>query len=370
VNSGAKRRAAATGSGRKPDAIPVEPDEPSLPPRTSNGGAALTGVFTVPVRPEDLGKRLDRLLAEQLAAYPGLSRTRMQALVVAGRVRVNGHVALQPSAKLAATGEIAIDIPEPAPAEPEAQALPLAIVYEDAHLLVLDKPAGLVVHPAAGHDDGTLVNALIAHCGDSLSGIGGVRRPGIVHRLDKDTTGLMVVAKTDAAHRGLADIFADHGRSGSLERAYLAFVWGTPSTPRGTIERSLGRHPHDRKKIAVVPDRQGRHAVTHWTLERAFGTTASLLRCRLETGRTHQIRVHLTEIGHPLIGDPVYGTGFRTKAARLPEGARQAVAALGRQALHAATLGFDHPVTGAALRFDAPLPDDLVRLASALADAA
>ncbi len=279
---------------------------------------------------------------------------------------VDGVPVTAASAKLGAEGTIRVTVPPPAEPDPRGEAMPLAIVYEDDHLLVLDKPAGLVVHPAAGHESGTLVNALIAHCGDSLSGIGGVRRPGIVHRLDKDTTGLMVVAKTDAAHRGLADLFADHGRSGSLERLYTGFVWGVPEAAGGTVDRPLGRHPHARDRMAVVPDGRGRHAVTHWTRLERF-EAAALVRCRLETGRTHQIRVHMAALGHPLVGDPVYGTGFRTKAARLGPAARAAAEALGRQALHAGTLGFAHPVTGERLRFESPLPPDLAALREALA---
>jgi 23S rRNA pseudouridine1911/1915/1917 synthase len=234
---------------------------------------------------------------------------------------------------------------------------------------VIDKPKGLVVHPAAGHQTGTLVNALIAHCGDSLSGIGGVRRPGIVHRLDKDTTGLLVVAKTDAAHASLSRQFADHGRTGSMQRAYLAFVWGVPERPKGTIEAPIGRHPHARDKMAVRPD--GRAAVTHWqTLERYSGSdgapVASLLACRLMTGRTHQIRVHLASIGHPLLGDNTYGSGFRTKTARLHPQAREALAGLGRQALHAYLLGVEHPSRGEYIEFRSELPVDLAGLRSSL----
>jgi 23S rRNA pseudouridine1911/1915/1917 synthase len=225
------------------------------------------------------------------------------------------------------------------------------------------------VHPAAGNWTGTLVNALIAHCGDSLSGIGGVRRPGIVHRLDKDTTGLMVAAKTDRAHGSLSRQFADHGRSGVMQRAYLAFVWGVPERPKGTIEAPIGRHPRARDKMAVRPD--GREAVTHWeVLERYPGSdgapVASLLACRLMTGRTHQIRVHLASIGHPLLGDNTYGSGFRTKTARLPPEARQALAGLGRQALHAYLLGVEHPSRGEYLEFRSELPGDLGRLRSSL----
>ena len=214
-------------------------------------------------------------------------------------------------------------MPAPEPAEPGGESIPLNIVFEDDAIIVIDKPAGLVVHPAAGHATGTLVNALIAHCGDSLSGIGGVKRPGIVHRLDKDTTGLMVVAKTDRAHQALAAQFADHGRTGPLRRGYLAFVWGAPARPKGTIDEPIDRHPKSRDRMAVRAN--GRVAITHWqVLERFKGKdgkpVASLIECRLETGRTHQIRVHLAHVGHPLLGDATYGTGFKTKAARLPAG--------------------------------------------------
>ena len=366
MNSKAKQRAAATGIGRRQEpAPPVEPVAFAPEPPPGPGLDTPCGLHVVTVAAEDAGKRLDRVLAETFAGYPGLSRTRLQHLVTEGCVRLDGQVVRSPSSRLPASSTLAIDIPAPAPAVPLGQALDLAIVFEDAHLLVLDKPAGLVVHPAAGHEDGTLVNALIAHCGASLSGIGGVRRPGIVHRLDKDTTGLMVVAKTDPAHQGLADLFADHGRSASLERRYTAFVWGQPAVPSGVIDRALARHPHQREKMRVVGADQGRHAVTHWALEAGFGV-ASRIACRLETGRTHQIRVHLTDLGFPLIGDPVYGTGFKSKAGILRAGAAAAVARLGRQALHASTLGFDHPVTGQPLSFASALPPDLAALDEAL----
>ena len=313
------------------------------------------------------GQRLDRVLAAAAdKAGLSLSRTRLQALMAEGHVTIGGRTA-DPKSKVTVGARIVVNLPPPAPAEPEGQAIPLAIVFEDAHVLVLDKPAGLVVHPAAGHDDGTLVNALIAHCGDSLSGIGGVRRPGIVHRLDKDTSGLMVVAKTDAAHAGLSDIFADHGRSGSLVREYLAFVWGVPERASGAISAALGRDPHNRLKMAVVAAAKGRHAVTHWTTVERYGDAAALLRCRLETGRTHQIRVHMADIGHPLVGDPVYGRGLRTKAVRLPHPAQEVALGLRRQALHAATLGFVHPVTGEDLTFASALPPDLDALRAVLA---
>ncbi|HEY6025656.1 MAG TPA: RluA family pseudouridine synthase, partial [Pseudolabrys sp.] len=252
--------------------------------------------------PEAGGGRLDRVLATQV---PALSRSRLKALILAGQVTVEARTVRDPAAAVNSGDIITVTLPEPEPAKPAAEAIPLDIVYEDDALIVLDKPAGLVVHPAAGHASGTLVNALIAHCGDSLSGIGGVKRPGIVHRLDKDTTGLMVVAKNDRAHRRLSNQFADK-REGPIERDYLALVWGAPDRPRGTIDAPLDRHPHAREKRAV---RQGgREAVTHWeVVERYNGAdgkpVASLLACRLETGRTHQIRVHLAHIGHPVMGD-------------------------------------------------------------------
>ena len=257
-------------------------------------------------------------------------------------------------------------MPEPTPAEPQGENIALNIVYEDSHLLVIDKPAGLVVHPASAHESGTLVNALIAHCGDSLSGVGGVKKPGIVHRIDKDTSGLLVVAKTDAAHHGLSRLFADHGRTLSLTREYLAFVWGVPDRAHGTIEAPLGRHATQREKMAVVSESRGREAITHWQKVEDYGV-AALLRCQLETGRTHQIRVHMAHIGHPLIGDKTYGAGFKTKVAKLRRhAAREIVERLRRQALHAATLGFAHPVTGEEMLFESELPEDLAQLREAL----
>ena len=312
------------------------------------------------------GERLDRVLASHMT---DLSRSRLKTLVLAGQVTIDGTPVLDPGRKVRADDAIAIAVPAPEPATPRAEPIPLSIVYEDDAIIVIDKPKGLVVHPAAGNWTGTLVNALIAHCGDSLSGIGGVRRPGIVHRLDKDTTGLLVVAKTDRAHRKLAAQFADHGRTGALERAYLAFVWGVPARPKGTIDKPIDRHPHARDKMAVRPS--GRTAITHWeVLERYAGAdqkgVASLVECRLETGRTHQIRVHLAAIGHPLLGDSVYGPGFKTKASQLPERARDALAALDRQALHAHILVLEHPVTGELLHFRSELPADLAALRCAM----
>ena len=310
---------------------------------------------------EDAGARLDRLLAARTA----LSRTRLKALILEGRVTIGARTIRDPGYRVNAGDAIALDVPEPMPAEPAGERIALSVVYEDDSIIVIDKPAGLVVHPAPGHASGTLVNALIAHCGTSLSGIGGVKRPGIVHRLDKDTSGLMVVAKTDQAHQALAAQFADHGRTGRLQRGYLALAWGTPDRPKGTIEAPIARHPRSRAKMAVRAG--GRPAVTHWqVLERYAGTdgkpVASLIACRLATGRTHQIRVHLAHIGHPLLGDATYGTGFRTKAALLPPAARMALADLGRQALHAYLLTVQHPVSGESLQFRSELPAELARL--------
>ena len=330
-----------------------------------------TLVLTVEAGAEDAGERLDRVLARRLAAQvPDLSRTRIQRLVAEGQVSVGGRVVGDAAGRVNAGEVYTLLLPPPEPAAPVPEDLPLVVVYEDAHLIVIDKPAGMVVHPAPGHATGTLVNALLHHCGDSLSGIGGVRRPGIVHRIDKDTSGLLVVAKSDAAHKGLAAQFADHGRTGPLERAYRAFVWGVPEH-RGTVDAPIDRHATHRQKMAVRAT--GRHAITHWeVLEHYDGRgragVASLLECRLETGRTHQIRVHMAHAGHPLLGDEVYGQGFRTKETLLPGPARARLAGLKRQALHAARLGFAHPVTGETLLFDSDLPADLKDLAAALGD--
>lgn len=322
--------------------------------------------FDFVVAPEAAGARLDRYLAERpeiVAAH--LSRSRIKTLIEEGRASVDGVAATSASRRLLAGERIALDVPPPEPAEPKAENIALNVVYEDAHLLVIDKPAGLVVHPASAHESGTLVNALIAHCGDSLSGVGGVKKPGIVHRIDKDTSGLLVVAKTDAAHHGLSRLFADHGRTLPLTREYLAFVWGVPDRAHGVIETPLGRHSTQREKMAVVSEARGREAVTHWEKIADYGV-ASLVSCRLETGRTHQIRVHMAHIGHPLIGDKTYGAGFKTKVAKLPPRAREIVEGLGRQALHAATLGFEHPVTGEEMMFESELPHDLAALKTAL----
>ncbi len=319
------------------------------------------------------GQRLDQFLSAQpeLVAE-NLSRTRIQALIEAGQVRVDGAPVSQTKIKTRPGQSVEIDVPPAAPAEPVGENIPLDIVYEDESLVILDKPAGLVVHPGAGHETGTLVNALIAHCGDSLSGIGGVKRPGIVHRLDKDTSGLLVVAKTDAAHQRLSKLFADHGRTLSLTREYLALVWGAPDRAQGTIDAPLGRHNIQREKMAVVSEERGREAITHWRLIEKFGAdrdkkpVASLIACQLETGRTHQIRVHMAHIGHPLLGDSVYGGGFFTKARQLPEEAQTALKVLRRQALHARALGFEHPVTHEEMLFESEPPEDFTSLVKAL----
>lgn len=337
--------------------IADEPDG-AVPPRT----------VTLPG--EASPERVDRALA---ALWGDLSRSRLQNLIRAGHLTVDGHVAADPSLKVGGGATLVLREPPPVAAEPAGEAIPLAILHEDDDLIVLDKPAGLVVHPGAGHETGTLVNALLGHCGDRLSGIGGVKRPGIVHRLDKDTSGLLVVAKTDRAHRSLADQFADHGRTGPLERAYLAFVWGSPQPSRGHVDVPLARSASHREKIGVVGPGEGRHAVTRFEVietypARADEPVASLVRCMLETGRTHQIRVHMAHIRHPLLGDDLYGAGFRTKAARLTEEGRDATGRLGRQALHAALLQFAHPATGAVVRFESDLPPDLAALRAALSD--
>ena len=310
--------------------------------------------------------RLDRVLAAHLAE---LSRSRLKALILAGQVKVKGAPVRDPAYHVAAGDTITIDVPEPVAAVPKGEEIALNIIYEDEDLIVIDKPAGLVVHPGAGHETGTLVNALIAHCGDSLSGVGGVKRPGIVHRLDKDTSGLLVVAKNDAAHQSLSAQFADHGRTGAMRRGYLAFVWGVPNRQRGTVDAPIDRHPHAREKMAVREG--GRHAVTHWEVVESFKgpdgkPVAALIACELETGRTHQIRVHLAHIGHPLMGDMVYGPHFKTKATHLGPRARAALAALDRQALHAYLLALEHPKTGAILQWNSDLPPDLRFLEGAL----
>ncbi len=321
--------------------------------------AGLTpGLAEAVVGPDMGGQRLDTFLA---ASVPGLSRSRAKALILSGAVSVGGRPATAASRAMVPGDGVTVTVPEPEPAVPLPEAIPLEILYEDDHILVLDKPPGLVVHPGAGNSGGTLVNALLAHCGDSLSGIGGVRRPGIVHRLDKDTSGLIVVAKTDRAHAGLSAQFADHGRTGPLERGYRALAWGMPRLRAGTIDGAIGRSPANRQRMAILKA-GGREAITHYAVEEVFGDPAdpiaSLIGLQLETGRTHQIRVHLAAIGSPVVGDPDYGGGFATKAEKLPEPLRNTVRGFGRQALHAWLLGFAHPVTGKTLRFTRDAPHD------------
>ena len=302
------------------------------------------------------GQRLDRALQ---ACLPELSRSRLKQLILSGQVSDadggSGNVIRDPARKVKGGQTFVVILPEAEDATPQAQAIPLSICFEDAHLIVIDKPAGLVVHPAPGNPDGTLVNALIAHGGESLAGIGGVRRPGIVHRLDKDTSGLIVVAKTELSHRALSRDFAAR----RISRAYAAVVWGVPMPASGEIAGNIGRSVTNRKKMAVVADSRGKPALTRYRVERAFGDTATLIECRLLTGRTHQIRVHLAHRGHPLIGDPVYG-------GRAGRAVFRGIGAFPRQALHARHLGFTHPATGAALSFDSKLPDDMTELLSNL----
>ena len=305
--------------------------------------------------------RLDKWLSIRIAE---LSRSRIQALLAAGHVQQRGRTIDDASYRVKPGDVFSITIPAVTDAVPEPEAIPLTVIYEDSELIVIDKPAGLVVHPAAGNWRGTLVHALLSHCGDSLSGIGGVRRPGIVHRLDKLTSGLLVAAKTDRAHASLAEQFAAH----TVQRRYLAFVWGAPNPARGRIVTQIGRSPSNRQKMAVRPQ-GGREAITNYETLQRFGDPSkpliSLIRCRLETGRTHQIRVHMAHIGHAIVGDPVYGGG-RSRAKGLPDIVQQAVAGLGRQALHAASLGFVHPLNGQFHSYDSPLPDDMAVLLGTL----
>jgi 23S rRNA pseudouridine1911/1915/1917 synthase len=329
---------------------------------SSNSGQRLQ----VTVGGDEGSSRLDRVLAVRL---PQLSRSRRKALILAGSVTIKSAPVRDPAYHVSSGDTITIDVPEAVAAEPKAEDIALDIVYEDDDLIVIDKPKGLVVHPAAGHETGTLVNALIAHCGASLSGIGGVRRPGIVHRLDKDTTGLMVAAKNDRAHQSLTGQFADHGRTGAMRRGYMAFVWGVPNRQRGTVDAPIDRHPHAREKMAVRDS--GREAITHWEIQETFNgrdgkPIAALLACQLETGRTHQIRVHLAHIGHPLMGDAVYGPHFKTKASHLGPQSQTALEALGRQALHAYLLVLKHPQNGAILEWISDLPSDLTLLRDCL----
>ncbi|MFM9940752.1 MAG: RluA family pseudouridine synthase [Hyphomicrobiaceae bacterium] len=328
---------------------------------------SLSSPMSVTALEADAGVRLDKLLAERI---DGVSRSRLQALIREGAVCQGARTIGDPGLRVKPGETYVVTLPEPEAAAPAGEAIALTIVHEDAHLIVIDKPAGLVVHPAAGHATGTLVNALIAHCGDSLSGIGGVRRPGIVHRLDKDTSGLLVVAKTDQAHQGLTEQFAAHGRDGRMHRRYVGVVWGVPTPRQGRIETLLARSSTNRTRIAVVK-LGGRIAITHYVIEEVFVDAegqlfAAQVGLVLETGRTHQIRVHMEHIGHPMLGDTTYGAGFKASARRLTEPAQAALRHLGRQALHAAELGFEHPATGKVMRFESPLPADMAALVKAI----
>ncbi len=312
-------------------------------------------VLTHTVSEDEAGDRIDRLLAQ---SFPSLSRTRAKSLIEDGAIMAGAETITDPSYRVKLGTTLTATVPDARPAHIEAQDIPLDISYEDDDVLVLNKPAGLVVHPAPGHSDGTLVNALLAHCGDSLSGVGGVRRPGIVHRIDKDTSGLVVVAKNDAAHAGLSEQFAQH----TIERAYAAVIWGSPAVAEGAIEGNIGRNPRNRKKMAVVAAPHGKPARTYYTIMQRFGLHAALIECRLETGRTHQIRVHCTHIGHALIGDPLYGRASAARLNRLAPRARAFVQHFPRQALHASVIGFDHPARDEKIRLEADLPSDIKEL--------
>jgi 23S rRNA pseudouridine1911/1915/1917 synthase len=333
-----------------------------MPARISRAATPEERRIEITVAPSDHGVRLDRALQRQL---PELSRTRLKQLILSGQIAGDGTPLRDPAQRAVAGTRVVVKLPEPAEPIPAAQPIALDIRFEDEHLIVVDKPAGMVVHPAPGNPEGTLVNALLAHCGPSLAGIGGVRRPGIVHRLDKDTSGLLVAAKTEMAHRALSHDFAVR----RIERAYSAIVWGVPAPAVGEIVGNIGRSPSNRKKMAVVAENRGRAAVTRYRVERRFGAEgtwhAALIECRLLTGRTHQIRVHLAHLGHPLIGDPAYGRRAGRRLAHFGGGAGPAGAAIAgfpRQALHARLLGFIHPLTGERLSFDSSVPADMVGL--------
>ena len=311
-------------------------------------------ILTATAGPDEAGQRLDKFLASRL---PELSRARLQGLIDAGEVRRGDAVITEGSSRVKPGQSYAVHLPEPRPATPTPEERPLEVVFEDEHLLVLDKPAGLVVHPAPGHARGTLVNALLAHCGRSLSGIGGVLRPGIVHRLDKDVSGLLVVAKHDRAHVGLAAQFSVH----RIERAYHAIAWGVPPRPRGSVDQPIGRHPKDRKRMAVVEG--GKRALTHYRVVEAFGTLAARLEVALATGRTHQIRVHLAALGLGIIGDPVYRPRRRPQ---IGAALQRHLETFERIALHACRLGFEHPVSGERCSFERPPPPAFERLSERL----
>lgn len=316
-------------------------------------------LFSFTITPEQTGQRADRMLADAIGT---LSRSRVKALIETGHLTCNGTPRRDPAFALREGMTLELRLPPPEPARPQAESIPLDILFEDRDLIVLDKPAGLVVHPAPGNETGTLVNALLGHCGPDFEGIGGEKRPGIVHRLDKDTSGVMVVAKTPLAHEALSEAFATR----TMERAYLALAWGL-LPPSGEFEGAIGRDKRDRKRMAVVPN-GGKHALTRFTTKETFHAGVSLVECRLATGRTHQIRVHLSHNGHPLLGDPVYLRRVPATARKLPVNVRHQALDFPRQALHAATLGFTHPRTKEELLFSAPLPDDLQTLIEALSE--
>ena len=358
---------ATVTSATSPPTIRTAPLSRQLPanPRYSRHGpmpdasaGALPDRIEVVAGPDAAGQRTDRFLADAIGT---LSRTRVKALMQEGAVLRDGTLLRDPAESVHPGTRFTVQRPALAPAAPQAQDIPFPILYEDGDLIVLDKPAGLVVHPAPGNEDGTLVNALLAHCGDSLPGIGGERRPGIVHRLDKDTSGVMVVAKTEQALTRLSQAFAAR----DLDRAYLAVTWGTPAAPDGEVEGAIGRDPRDRKRMAVVT-RGGKPALTRYRTLKAWAPAAALLECVLATGRTHQIRVHLAGIGHPLVGDPVYLRRVPASAKALAAPVRGALLDFPRQALHAARLDFAHPRTGAPLSFERPMPDDMAALVAAL----
>ncbi len=321
-----------------------------------------TETHIVDTSEDEAGRRLDALLADRL---DDISRTRIKSLIQNKSVSLNGATIEDPSYRVKSADRIEITLPPPTAAIPLPQDIPLSVIFEDEDVIVINKPSGLVVHPGAGTPDGTLVNALLHHCGESLSGIGGVIRPGIVHRIDKETTGLMVAAKNDKAHHALAKQFAKH----TVVRKYHAVVWGSVVTPSGRIEGDIGRSSGNRKKMAIVKS-GGRHAVTHYKVVERFGppaeAVASLVECSLETGRTHQIRVHMTSIGHPLIGDALYGGHWKSAKKSVSEPVKEALTAFPRQALHAGILGFDHPTKPEACRFEAEYPHDFKSLVDAL----
>lgn len=329
-----------------------------MPNQSTPDHPASPDSFTTVAGMAAAGERIDRFLADAIGT---ISRSRVKALIEQGQVRRDGAVLSQPAEQVRPGATYVLDLPAPLPASPRPQSIPFMVLYEDADLIVLDKPAGLVVHPAPGNQDGTLVNALLAHCGDTLSGIGGERRPGIVHRLDKDTTGVMVVAKTELASAALTAAFAAR----NIDRAYLALVWGLPSPLEGEIEGAIGRDQRDRKRMAVV-SRGGRTALTRYRTRRAWQTSASLLECRLATGRTHQIRVHLASMGNPVVGDPVYLRRVPAAARTLPDAIRRRLLDFPRQALHAARLGFAHPRSGRPLEFATAPPSDMAQLIDGL----